>query len=196
MRNSRGMTLLELLIALAVFALLSAMAYGGLGSVLRADRVTTEQAAELVRLQQAMTLITRDLGQVVLRPVRDSFGDPQPALDGRQEKRLELTHAGWSNPAGRLRSTLQRVAYRQDGDLLVREFWSVLDRAQDSLPHTTTLLTGVRNFEYRFLNSGRDWSSEWPPQLEQGTAEELPLAVEITLELEKWGRLRRVIPHS
>ena len=198
MNNSSGMTLLELLIALAVFALLSIMAYGGLRSVLTADQATSQQADDLTRLQQALGIINRDLLQLVNRPVRDSFGDLQPALDGRQEQRLELTRAGWSNPAQRVRSTLQRVAYRQDGDELIHEFWSVLDRAQDSEPYQTTLIDGVQRFEYRFLDATREWSSEWPIQDEQDPDQtetpSLPVAVEVILEHEKWGRLNRVIP--
>ena len=179
-----------------MFALLSAMAYGGLRSVLDADHATAVQAEELGRLQQAMKLITRDIGQIVERSIRDGFGDPQPALDGTQEQRLELTRAGWSNPTKRRRSNLQRVAYRQEGTTLMREIWLVLDRAQDSEPYRTELLEGVRSVRFRYLDREREWRASWPPQLEQLESPPLPLAVELTLELEKWGTITRLVPLS
>ena len=74
----------------------------------------------------------RDIEQVVPRTVRDEYGDAQSPLVGGED--LQLTRAGWRNPGGRQRSTLQRVGYALEEQQLVRYCWSVLDRAQDSEP--------------------------------------------------------------
>ena len=72
--RQRGFTLLELLVALAIFALVSVMAYGGLASVLDQQFATDEIAGQLARLQKTYLLLQRDFEQLVPRPVRDEYG--------------------------------------------------------------------------------------------------------------------------
>ena len=137
----RGFTLLEMLVALAIFGLLAVMSYGGLASVLEQQFRTEAEAERLAALQKAYLIMQRDIEQVVARPVRDGFGDEQPPLAGDQA--LEFTRGGWSNPLGRPRSNLQRVAYAWDDRQLRRYVWQVLDRAQDSQPLGQLLLENV-----------------------------------------------------
>ena len=104
-----GFTLLELLVALAIFGLLAAMSYSGLHAVLQ-QQLYTEQAAErLGALQKLYLIMQRDIEQIVARTVRDEFGDAQLPVVGGDA--LQFTRGGWRNPAGRQRSTLQRVGY-------------------------------------------------------------------------------------
>ncbi|SUD53922.1 general secretion pathway protein J [Ectopseudomonas oleovorans] len=74
----RGFTLLELLIAIAIFALLGLATYRMLDSVLSADAVTREHERQLRELTRALSAFERDLRQVTVRPIRDAFGDAQP----------------------------------------------------------------------------------------------------------------------
>ena len=194
--HSAGFSLLELLVAVSVFALLGAMAYGGLESVLRADRATRAQDERLAELQLAVSILQRDLAQASTRAVRDALGDRQPALSQGQGglAQLELTRAGWRNPVDRLRSHLQRVRYRVEEDRLQRAFWPMLDRPPGTQPSESVLLDGVESITWRFLDGEGNWHSSWPP----ATASEppltlLPRAVEITLELERWGEIRRLV---
>ncbi|CAK0777772.1 general secretion pathway protein J [Gammaproteobacteria bacterium] len=78
----RGFTLLELLIAIAIFAVLAAMAYGGLNTVLSSSRYAAIQVERLTRIQTAVTTISRDLVQVVNRSIRDEYGDKQLSFLG------------------------------------------------------------------------------------------------------------------
>ncbi len=189
-----GMTLLELLVALAIFAVLAAMAYGGLDAVLKADGAVRQQARDLAALQRTLAMISRDLAQIAPRTVRGAYGDEQPVLDATREGYLEWTRAGWANPAGQLRSDLQRVAYGLEGEALVRLYWSVLDRAQDSRPRRAILLEGVSGFRVRVLDASRQWREVWPRDRSAQAASSLPLAVEVRLHTERWGDVRRLIP--
>lgn len=193
--TQRGFTLLELLVALAIFALLAAMAYGGLNNVLQVSHGTEQHAARLAQLQKTFLWLGRDLEQASDRSIRDEYGDSQLALQGGEFGRyqLELTRAGWRNPAQRSRSHLQRVAYGVRDGQLIRAYWNVLDRAQDSQPLESVLLEDVSKLEYRFLDASQQWQSVWPAisldgQLTQGP----PLAVEVSLETEAEGRIRRL----
>lgn len=189
-----GFTLLELLIAIAVFAIMAALAYGGLSSVLRAREATAAGALRLRAVQQTMLLLGRDLDQAVPRSIRDQYGDVKPALYGGADW-IEFTHDGWANPTGALRSELQRVAYAVRDKKLVRDSWQVLDRAPDSTPYEATLLNGVTSLTLRYLDAADTWQESWPTQQQQGIAPQqlpLPRAVEVTLKLKPWGSITRL----
>lgn len=190
-----GFTLLELLVALGIFALLAAMSYSGLNSVMLARQVTNQHAERLTQLQMAFLWLGRDVEQAVDRSIRDEYGDVQAAMLGVETGRyqLELTRTGWRNPAGRARSDLQRVAYGlRDGEL-VRAYWNVLDRAQDSQPLESVLLDGVDKLELRFLDSTNKWQTSWPAAQPGGQASPgAPRAVEVTLETTAEGRITRL----
>jgi general secretion pathway protein J len=190
-RPAAGFTLLELLVALAIFSLIAVMSYDGLKTVLNTQAATEVQADALAELQKVYLLVQRDIEQVVPRPVRDEYGDEQPALTG--EVALQLTRGGWSNPAGRLRSSLQRVGYAFEDRQLVRYSWAVLDRAQDSEPQRQVLMGDVEEMAIRYLAANNEWEAQWPNPLAVADgnvpATGLPKAVEITLDHERFGPL-------
>jgi len=196
--RERAFTLVELLVAIAVFAVFAALAYGGLQTVIKQRTLSDRSMARLTEVQRAIRTFSTDLEQLNPRPVRDAVGDAQePALEAgpRGEFPLELTRDGWSNPLGAPRATLQRVAYFVEDDKLVRLQWNVLDRTLANEPVRWDLLTGVKRLGVRFLDPERQWHDEWPPDgLDDLTRLRLqPLAAEITLELNDWGTITRLV---
>lgn len=196
-RSQRGFTLLELLIAIAIFALLGLATYRMLDSVLSADAVTREHERQLRELTRAISAFERDLRQVAVRPIRDGFGDPQPALhsDLADTTALELTRAGWRNPLGQPRAELQRVRWQLSDEQWQRRYWRVLDRAQDSQPQVQQALDGVTSLSLRYLDKDGQWQPDWPPSSVSGDAQltGLPRAVELRLQHRRYGELRRLI---
>lgn len=205
--KKRGFTLLEVLIAIAIFGLIGIVSSQLLLRVLHAQQLSEARADRLADLQRSVALFERDVMQAADRPIRDEFGDPQPALVLDLGTTLELTRHGWSNPLQLPRSELQRVAWELDEEgRLQRSFWTVLDRAEDSAPVRQTLLTDVRSLEMHLLDAdGGSWPS-WPVDagdplaapangLDGNDAEEPePVALRLTLDVPPFGRIERLLP--
>jgi len=191
----RGFTLLELLVALSIFSILSVMAYGGLQTVITTKQSTQKSADRIAEIQLAMMRISNDLRQAVSRSIRDEYGDFSPAMQSSKNSNetMAWTRAGYRNPAHLKRSHVQRVAYKLQQQKLLRITWPVLDRAQDTKAMETEVLLNIESIEWRFLNNENEWLSTWPEEGDKAELYPLPKAVELTLELQDWGKIRRLI---
>ncbi len=200
--GQRGFTLLELLVAMGIFAIIGAMALGGLNAVVGQESQARVQTERLATLQRAMRLMTNDLGSTMPRFVRDELGTPCKELplvaDGRIGYLIQLTRSGWPNPANLPhRGTLQRVQYRLEDGKLIRDYWPVLDRVLGQEPRTEELLTGVKDVKLLFFDPGEgtgEWLQQWPPlRNANSTTGDRPRAIRVTLELDDWGTIDRLI---
>ena len=197
-RRSSGFTLIEVLVAMAIFGVMSMLAYMTLGQTLANAEMLTERIDRLQAVQRTMRFLSNDLVQAAPRPVRLELGDSMgsavlTSLSG--EFALELTHGGWGNPAGLPRGTLQRSAYRLEDDELVRYHWNVLDRTFANEPVANILLDDVESLLFRYLAADGEWSEVWPP-LQQPSIRSRPRAVEIVLTLADEGEIRRLLEIS
>ncbi len=190
MRTAGGFTLLELVVVIAIFAVFSLMAYGGLDSVLK-TREQVEQAQDrIAQLQKAYVRLRNDLQQIRGRPARDGFGDVQPAVRSAERGYIEFTRAGWRNPLRLPRAGLERVAYRFEEGELIRMSWRVLDLAQDSKPVETVLLDRIDSVRWRYLDESRQWRETWPAEiLDRPETSAPPQAIELTLRIEDLGEV-------
>lgn len=197
-----GFTLLELLVAMAIFAIIGALAMGGLNAVLAQDNLVKAQMARLGQVQRAVRLLSTDLANVQPRFVRDAIGDccETPLVAGEVDSLVRLTRSGWSNPAGLPRGTLQRVQYRLEDEALIREYLPVLDPGSLVMePRRETLLDNVREVRLYFFDpagvqGGNPWLEQWPPLRDAGTGSgALPPAIRLVLDLPDWGEIERII---
>ncbi len=196
--RSSGFTLLEVLIAIAIFALLALGTYRMLSSVLASDETIRRHETQLRDLQRAFQVLESDLNQAGPRPIRDAYGDAQPALRGEnQPTALEFSRLGWRNPLQRPRADWQRVRWQLEGETLQRRYWNVLDQAVDSQPQVQQVLAEVQGWEVRYLDSQGNWLGQWPAgQTGENPASllpRLPRAVEIRLEHRRYGLLTRLL---
>ena len=93
-----GFTLLELIVVLLIFSIMSILAYGGLRSVLD-TRVGVEAAMDrTAEFQRSYRRVRDDIRQLSARDIRDAFGDRQPPFMAQREADVMFTRAGWQNP--------------------------------------------------------------------------------------------------
>lgn len=199
-RQGAGFTLLELLVALFIAALMFAMGYAALGQVVRQrESVQAEQRA-VDDLQRALRVMTLDFAQAAARPVRDALGRGSEAAvlaDPRVTQGVLVTRAAGTPVLGAARPALQRVSWVLERDGLVRIAWAAPDRTQTTPERRRVMLEGVKALRFRFLAPTGEWIDEWPGRFDGdagGAAGRLrPRAVEVTLEDARLGVVRRLI---
>lgn len=180
----KGFTLLELLIAMGIFAIMATMAYGGLKSVIDTRQATQARATRVRQLQQTLYLLNEDLLQALPRSIRDELGDDEPAFrGGNGQELLSLTRAAPELLTDSGRSRLLRVSYRFESGKLYRLVWTTLDRTQQSQPLRKHILD-ADGVQIQFF--GSEWTGSWP--LSGGA---VPKAVEVIFSLSGLGDVRR-----
>lgn len=202
-RKQSGFTLIEVLIAIMITALIGIGANEVLGQAIDISQRTQEKLESMGDLQKAVLIMTRDFRQVAARSIRDEFGDQQPAVSTHNEEyKIAFTRGGWRNPLGDVRSEFQRVAYSVEEGVLKRHHWFPLDQAQDSTPVERDLLNDVEEFQIRFLDDKDAWVDEWPPASSSGGGtggsammamyNTLPKAVQIRFTLKEFGQITKL----
>lgn len=194
----KGFTLLEMVVTIAIFAFIYVWVASFLGSALQGREQLNANASIMERNQRAITYLTLDFEQLISRPVRDPYGDPQPAIVGR-DNYVEFTRLGWSNPFGlRQRSEMQRVIYALEDGKLYRRYWPVLDTNVATEYQEDVLIDKVARFTVRYLDltpQGEwQWLELWPDVTLAAVPvwqQRLPKSIEVEIELEDGDTIHR-----
>ncbi|MEK6637477.1 MAG: type II secretion system minor pseudopilin GspJ [Pseudomonadota bacterium] len=170
-----GFTLVELMISLFIFGMLSAAGVGLLSYSTQAQAVTAQRLEGVAAERRLTAILTNDLAQAVARISRDLTGAPEPAFRGGQGPvLLRYVHAGRANSGDAARSGIQRVEWRLNQARLERITRPLVDGASDAEP--TIMAENVERVALRFRNEGV-WLADWAPS----DPLELPEAVELTI---------------
>ncbi|EDY86475.1 general secretion pathway protein J [gamma proteobacterium HTCC5015] len=203
-RPQNGFTLIEILVAIAVIAVLYLIVFGVIGEATQSREKVSDYGERLTDLQRSFVLLEQDISQIIDRTARDAYGAEHPALRNESqgmEVALGLTRGGWPNPAGLPLSNTARVEYHlrpseeesEEGEALFdlyRVYWRPPDSASREPDRERRLLQRVRAFEVRYLDMDRQWQEDWPP-LNQ-TAAGLPRALEVRIDLAPFGEIKRL----
>lgn len=180
--SEAGFTLVELLVALAIFAMISVAGVTLLRSGSDTQIAVKNRLEEHSRLNRLYNAIEGDLAQAVARPVRDQAGGPLPAFmesDAAVPGALfAFVRAGWSNYDEAPRAGLQRVAYVLDRGALKRISWPMLDGSAPM--DAAVLIENVTAANLQFRDEKGEWRSDWTAT----DAASLPRAVEIRLTVQ------------
>ena len=190
---SMGFTLVELLIAIVLFSILSVGSYQVLNSVISSHRNLSSHNEKFDALRRTVNMLTRDLQQARSRTIINSYGEQEAALvlESSDQSRLVLSTAGWANPLASPRGTVSRVEFFVEDEVLIKRRWLVLDAVDEDSYFDMPLLKGVLEFQIQALDSDRRWISYWPTT--DMPATELPQALEIELSIAELGSVKRVL---
>lgn len=190
-QRSSGFTLLEILIALAVFAILASLTAYTMNNAFTTRKRITAQAEQLITMELAVTMISRDTEQAVTRPVRGEDMRLFPIFVG-QSTYMEFTRGGLVNPGSEeKRSTLKRVAYLCNNHRLIRRTWERLDTIDRKQRKDTVLLEKLKDCQFAYLDRRQQILEEWRSgqAIQDENGEPLPKAVRINLTPDVWGEV-------
>ena len=193
MKKQTGFTLIEILIALLIFAILGVLTAVGLRQTIENNNALKIQNKSLQQLQLAMTLIRRDLIQVINRPVINANNRQESAFIGSSDA-LSFTRTGLFNPFDvSHRTDMQRVGYLLDGNKLIRLTWQVLDQPPGAKPLRQTLLTGITDLKWSFVDMRNKTVDSWPGGSSDGQST-IPKAVLLRMQVKGEGEIDGVFP--
>lgn len=194
-RRLAGFTLVEALVALALFALSSMMGYRGLSALLDGREHLRHEEQHWRALTRCYGLWRSDLDAALDRPARDNFGVAEEGFradfdaGGTLDAAVSWTRAG-APASGGLAAAPQRIGWRLRGQQIQRLAWLAPDRGPRSEPQVQIILDGVQSMALRYLGpvgASQNWDTRW----RMPNHPSLPRAVELTLDLEDGSHLVR-----
>jgi general secretion pathway protein J len=217
-KYEQGFTLIEVVIAISIFAMLGFASYKVVHGLSLARDSITKNSEDLRWFVRAMNVVNRDLTQLTPRKIIDESGKTIAAFDTHGDYLVEFTRVGVPNPLMVKRAKVARVAYRFSQELdseelkqieknelvlkavgdgkqgyLLRYVWPVLDRGNKDAPQMQVVLAGVNNLEFEYLEDKDKWNDEWPPTNDTGgsSVTDLPYAIKLKINTKKYGLLER-----
>ncbi len=192
--KSKGFTLLELMVAISIFAIVSLLTMGGMTTVLDTQQHTEENLQRLTRLQMVFTILSRELQQFSPRSIRDEYGAVIESISSETSEGvsgIEFSHQGRFTLGNKV--SLQRVAYYYEDEQLVKKVWRVLDRVEDTRPVKQVLLDNIEELNFSFyvaqLQDEGDWQDTW---IEDENAQ--LRAVKLSLKMADYDEIYRIFP--
>lgn len=197
MKRMVGFTLIEILVALFIFVIISTITAAALHNILQSQKIVRAQAEQLQQLQFALALMEQDIHAIIQRPIYADDFQFFPAFIGRSDY-IEFSRGGLANPQGiEQRSTLLRLAWLCHDHQLIRRTWDHTDTPHRDHYHDKVLLQSVQNCHFAFLDkklhTWNDWQDiqtqdktpESSPAQEQ--PEILPKAIQYNLTSKTFG---------
>lgn len=190
-KHCHGFTLLEVIIAIAIFAVIGLTSFSIFDTVLQSDERSKSQSARMNELQKAFLIIERDINQISKRSMRidgevpsDTFMQTEPNNLISEEIGLSFVRTGWTNPGYLIpRSEVQAVAYQLKDEVLERLHFNFVDAVIGTEPKMRPLITGVSDLSFEYYD-GKNWQETFSDK-------SLPMAIAINLELVDYGTIRR-----
>lgn len=191
-----GFTLIEVLVALVIFAVLSVLGYQGLAAVLDYDQRSRSAYQEQMQLHRATSVLLQDFIHLRPRSTRDRLGGRNRAYQTTDpDYVVSFVRGGLPSIPGNSFGGMQRVAYSvSDQDELLRWVWPVLDSFTEVEPESSVLMNSVASFEVFQLNAANEFEGNWPPLNETVSEEALPRMIRLEITMLDGFTVERLVP--
>tara|TARA_R110002126_G_scaffold273866_1_gene418750 strand:+ start:295501 stop:296106 length:606 start_codon:yes stop_codon:yes gene_type:complete len=181
----KGYTLIEVIIALAIFAILGTISVGLLGRSFDTSARLKAKIDPLAELQLAVARMDRDIAQIVERGSSSFVG---------QTNYAEFVRGGLVIPdESEVKSTLKRVALLCGGDAeLIRKTWTRVDPLNPDDFQEQALMHHIESCEFSYLDKDSTWVSEWPMAPTEESTDKpppFPRAIKLNLTLKNFGSI-------
>lgn len=165
-----GFTLVELLVALALFSLLTGLLFDNVRFALRAWRSTSTSTAQFERSMIAQDLLRRTIGNLYPMMITNNGTQPQIDFEGMNEKISFLGNAPIALSAGgRFRFNVLVERTQEQADLVMVSAPELADSSDRSTTRRTLLLSGIAWAEFSYFGETAparklQWNESWTKQ--------------------------------
>jgi general secretion pathway protein J len=183
----KGFTLIELMIAIMVFAIISLISYRIIVSLLTTKEVVKNSQGKWGSVAQVINKINSTMENNIPLTIRDENGLLKPAIYGKNkienkyDSQLEVTISGSIGDIVYGSTPPKRLGFRYDNNKLFLVSWPVLNRVITTVPRLDVLLDNVKSFKVEYYYRDKQWRDTWP--LDINSFNKLPLGLRITIEL-------------
>ena len=189
--NKNGFTLIEILIALMVFAIIAGITSSAMYYAFNTRSKINTYADRLSELQIAVNLLEQDTDQIINRPVRGDDMRTFPAFIGAPET-IEFTRAGVVNPRQLAnRSTLKRIAFLCQNHQLIRRSWLQTDSPNRKRYEDRIVIDQLKACKFSFMDNNKQQYKEWLSEsiTNDQKKQVFPSIIQLDIELIDWGKL-------
>jgi len=194
--HQHGFTLLEVLVAITIFTIMSVTALTGMKSIMDAQQKVEQVDGVITALQRTLSYLDQDFQYLINREARDEYGNPQASIkaDTGGYQLILITTMNRKNTLNQQRSSLMRVGYNLDEETLVRQAYQQVDGASEEQSNQRTLLTDIEEVQIRFMDKNNNWQLYWPTPGAVSSGSTLPKAIEFNLLHKQMGKITRLFP--
>ncbi len=184
--KEQGFTLMEIVIAMAIFALVSLASYQLLSAMTLMRDKASRKSVQLAELQSLLVLLHQDFAQAA--PCPPDLKEPQPpqSEEGMGEPLYAFCRRGWDGAAEAARGRIEYIRYARRGGALLRQHYPAVG-GEDVL----RVASGVEAVSIAFMDPAGAWQKSWDDMPAQNAA--LPRAVAVKLEITGIGKVEQWI---
>lgn len=184
-RHMRGLTLIELLVAISIFAILGLMSWRALSTTLDSRERLRQEFGAWQQLGRLFSLVDGDLTQIAVRESVSEASLPALSITTLANGSHRLLFWRLADSSG---SRLTGYEFADGKFSLLR--WKTDDYSLE--PRKEVLLPAVKAVRWSFtdVQANTAWLPTWPPQTERRF--ELPSGVRLELDIEGIGTVSRI----
>lgn len=170
LKKQIGFTLIELMVAILIFAVISIISYRTLASLVTTKQIVTTTQDKWNGIGNAISWLTTACSRAIPLVVRDENGVIIPAvigkdnISGKFDAQLELTLSGYIRDPIYGSAAPKRLGFRYINNQLFLVTWPALNRVITTQPQVDLLMDQVASFKQAFLYPDKQWRDEWPPR--------------------------------